>query len=294
MSQASPLFSSLFRLARPWQFLAGVLVYSIGGGIVHFLGGNIDWSVYIIGQACFSLLQISSHYLGAYYETFARQNGQDMDTSVLRPILLQITITILTIGAVLTVLLIVRGALNLAGFFVLGLAFLIAFFYAVPPYRLTDSGYGELAQAVFVANLAPAWAFILQTGELHRLLAMLTFPITAVYLAMGLAQSMQGYAGDLKRQHKTMMVRMGWQRAVSLHNYLIISAYLLIGLAGILGLPWSLAWPVLLTLPIGIFQLWLMYQIVSGARPRWPLLKIVSASLVGLMAYLVSLALWTG
>ncbi len=290
----SSLFSDLFRLARPWQLLAGVLLYNVGGGIVHFLGGGIDWNVYIIGQACFTLLQLSSYYLSAYYEVLVQQDGQAVGTPVLRPILLQIAITILTIGAVLTVLLTVRGVMTLPGFFVLGLAFLLAFFYAVPPYRLTDSGYGELAQAVFIANMAPAWAFILQTGELHRLLAMLTFPLTTLYLAMGLAQSMQGYAGDLKRRHKTMMVRMGWQRAVSLHNFLILGAYLLIGLAAILGLPWSLTWPVLLTLPVGLLQLWLMYQIVSGARPRWLLLRTVSASLVGLMAYLISLALWTG
>jgi len=289
-----PLFSSLFRIARPWQLLAGILLYNVGGGIVHFLGGGIDWNVYIIGQACFTLLQLSSYYLSAYYGVFVQQDGQAVENPVLRSILLQITVTILTIGAVLTVLLIIRGVMTLPCFFVLGLTFLLAFFYAVPPYRLTDSGYGELAQAVFVANLAPAWAFILQTGELHRLLAMLTFPLSSIYLAMTLAQSMQWYAGDLKRQHKTMMVRMGWQRAVSLHNFLVIGAYLLIGLATVLGLPWSLTWPVLLTLPVGLLQLWLMNQIVSGARPRWLLLRAVSASLVALMAYLVSLALWTG
>jgi 1,4-dihydroxy-2-naphthoate octaprenyltransferase len=175
----------------------------------------------------------------------------------------------------------------------LGLAFLVAFFYAVPPFRLVYSGYGELALSLQMANIIPALAFLLQVGNLHRLLAMITFPITALYLAMLLALSLEGYASDEKYRRKTSMVRLGWQRGMNLHNLLILFGFLLFGLAAILGLPWSLTWPGLLGLPLGLFQIWQMSLIASGAKPRWRLLSFNAVATVVLTAYLVTFTLWT-
>jgi 1,4-dihydroxy-2-naphthoate octaprenyltransferase len=78
-----------------------------------------------------------------------------------------------------------------------------------------------------------------------------------------------------------------------MHNLLILFAYLLLGLAASLGLPWLLTWPVLMTLPLGLFIIWLMMRIAGGAPARWGLLNFSSVALVALAAYLVTLALWT-
>jgi len=146
--------------------------------------------------------------------------------------------------------------------------------------------------AFFMANLIPALALLLQIGELHRLVAMCTFPLTMLYLAMSLALSLEGYASDLKYGRRTAMIRLGWQRGMVWHNILILAAYFFIGFDLFLGLPWSIAWPALLTLPLGIFQIWQMVQIAGGAKPRWRLLAFNAVATVGLTAYFLTFTLW--
>jgi 1,4-dihydroxy-2-naphthoate octaprenyltransferase len=296
------LTSILFQYARPWSLLAGIILYALGGGIVHYLGFQINWSVYWLGQATVSLLQTSSYLLKAYYDLLEQpvrrrrpdpENDEDQPVEVPRHVVLQIAITTLSVGAVLTVLLLAQGALNLPAIIILGAAFFLSFFYAVPPVRLVYTGYGELVQAVLITNLIPTLAFLLQVGVFHRLLVMLTFPLTLLYLAMVLALSLHAYTDQMRQNRRTLMMRLGWQRGMFLHNVLIFMAYLLLAIAAIFGLPWFLTWPGLLTLPLGVFQVWHIIRIANAYPPRWRLLTLTAISLVGLTSYLLALALWT-
>lgn len=305
-SSPSPILL-LFQYANPWLLLAGIVFYTLGGGVVLFLGGAIDWVNFWLGLVMLLILMASSFYLKSYYDTFETnpqlhlpprlrllRKDEEAAAGLPRALFLQVSITTLTVGAVLTVLLFQRGALNPPAFILLGIAFLLAFFYAVPPLRLVNTGYGELTQALLIVNLFPALSYLFQTGELHRLLAMLTFPITALFLAMQLAFGLPDYASDLKSGRKSLMLRLGWQQGMNLHNILILSSYIMIGLAAILGLPWALTWPGLLTLPFGIFQIYQMTLISNGAKPRWRLLLLTAMATMGLMTYMITLALWTG
>ncbi len=310
MNHSKPTPAALLvRYARPWALLAGILLYALGAGIVNYLGYPLNWTIYFLGQAVVTLLQVSSYYLKEYYDLLEKPQPprqprrgprndpedpeQEQVVELPRMVVLQAAVTSLTIGAVITVLLIAQQAVTPAVLIILGVAFLLAFFYAVPPLRLVYTGYGELTQAILLTNLFPALAYLFQTGELHRLIGMLTFPLTALYLAMALARQLPSYATDLRNNHPNLLVRMGWQRGMFLHNLLIFFAYLLLGLAALLGLPWGLTWPVLLALPVGLFQIWQMSRISAGAPPSWRLLTISAISLVGITAYLINLALWT-
>ena len=298
------LAQKFIEYTHPLTLLAGVLLYSLGGGVAHYLGIQIDWLIYWLGQGCIILLQLSSSLLKVYYDfpedirrkrRDTRVPRQDEDERFLQKIAaLQAAITTLTIGSFLTVLLYTNGAINLAALFILGAAFLIAFFYAVPPLQLVYSGYGELAFAIFLANLTPAFAFILQAGELHRLLAMLTFPLTALFLAVSLALSLQPHAANLKRNHRTLMVRIGWKLGFQLHHIMVLVAYLMLGIATLLGLPWELSWPAFLTLPVAIYQIWIINQVALGETPRWTIINFTVLITFGLTAYFMSFALWTG
>ncbi len=296
----------LIHYTRPWSLMAGVLTYILGGGIVKYLGHTLQYSRFWTGMLAVILLMLASYVLKLYYDLIdaanpLRRMKKDLDEFDLlavqrlsRPSVLLAAFTILTAGAAVTVLLITEGAISFAGLVILGAAFLLAFFYAVPPVRLVYRGYGELAEGILVASLAPALAFILQTGDLHRLLPMLTFPLLALFLALRLAQSLEHYARDQKLLHRTMMIAVGWQRGMQLHNILILAAYLLLGIAAAFSLPWSLTWPGLLTLPVGLYQIIQMNQIAGGAKPSWRLLRLTSAATFALTVYLLSLAIWTG
>lgn len=296
------VWREMLRLARPWLLAGTLLFYAIGAGIANFLGTRIDIAAYILGQACVLLLVLSSAYLSEYfamleYPVLKRgQNGANRAEEFLRlrNALVQAAAVALTVGAVLTVMLFARGAVNLPAILFLGTAFLLPFFYAVPPMRLARSGYGELVTALFLTGITPALAYALQTGETHRLLILLTFPLTAICIAMLLANDLETYYTDIKDGRKTLMVAVGWQRGMSLHNILVLFSYLLVGLAAVLKLPWPLAWPMLATMPVGLFQIWQMWQINNGVKPRWRLLRMTAYASFGIMAYLVAFALWTG
>src|SRR5450759_5056911 len=292
------------KLFRPLFLLGGILLYALGAGIARFLGNNIDWQAYLLGQACATLLQLAPIFLKEYFDSFStpprpfrrpeNQSEEKVPYTVGRLPALLISATILTVGAVLTVLLYRNGNMKLEAFTIVGIAFLITFFYATPPVRLIHSGYGELATAIIMSNLIPAFAFLLQAGGFHRLLAMATFPLTPIYLAMTLALSLPTYATDIKYENRTLLVRMGWQRAMSLHNVLILRGFLLIALAMVLGLSWHVIWPVFLALPVGLFQIWQMDQIKEGAKPRFRLLTVTAIATFGLVAYLFAFTFWTG
>jgi 1,4-dihydroxy-2-naphthoate octaprenyltransferase len=145
----------------------------------------------------------------------------------------------LTVVASLTVLLLRNARPAPPVLLIMALAFLGSFFYSAPPLRLAASGYGELTTSILVANLVPAFAFLLQTGELHRLVAMSTFPLTLLHLAMMLTFELPDFASDIKHGKRTLMVRLNWQNGMALHNYLILGAYLPLGLA-VYGLPMRL------------------------------------------------------
>lgn len=296
------IWKEMVRLSRPWMLAGTVLFYAIGAGIADFLGTRIDLAVYLLGQACVLLLALSSAYLSEYFSMLEYpllKRGQNSANRAeeflrLRNALIQAAAVVLTVGAVLTVMLFTRGAGNLAVILFLGAAFLLAFFYAVPPLRLARSGYGELVTALFLTAITPAIAYALQSAETHRLVILLTFPLTAMCIAMILAIELETYFSDIKEGRKTLMVAIGWQRGMSLHNILVLFSYLLVGLAAVLKLPWPLTWPLLATLPIGLFQIWQMWQIGNGQKPRWRLLRMTAFASFGIMAYLIAFALWTG
>ncbi|MEA4908686.1 MAG: UbiA family prenyltransferase [Chloroflexi bacterium] len=305
-NQNSNLLTYFVRILRPGTLLAGILLYTLGVGIANYLGETINWSVFGTGLSLVLILLVSCFLLKALYDLPAADpsrsqhkaressTGPEVPENLTRTTLLPVAFSALTVGAVLTVILYSQGAVTPPTMVILGAAFVAAMIYAIPPYRLVYSGYGELIEAILLASFIPALAYSFQSGELHRLLAMLTFPLMALYLAMRLAGSLPGYMQDIKDERSTLMVRLGWQRGMNLHNLLILFAYLLLGLAAVLGLPWSLTWPGLLTLPLGIFQIWQMAQISAGASPRWRVLTLTALAVFGFTAYLLAFALWTG
>ncbi len=306
MNRLSSLLPSglirFLRLSRPFFLLGGVLLYALGVGIASYLGNPINWTAYLLGQACVTLLQLSAQYLNEYFDAEAdRDNpnrtmftGGSGETGLPRQTALLAAITTLSIWAVVTVLLYAGGYLNLVLLVILILAFLGAFFYSTPPIHLASTGYGELTTSILSANLVPAFAFVLQTGTLHRLVGITTTPLTLLHIAMLIAFSLPDYATDIKHGKRNLLVRLGWQRAMQIHNILLGGAYLFL-LAGIFyGLPLALAWPGFISLPFAAYQVWHIIQIEEGAPTRWSLLTYNALVIFGGTAYFLALAFWTG
>lgn len=294
----------LIRLSRPLFLLGGVLMYALGVGIARYLGMGIDWGVYFLGQFWVTTLQLAGQYLNEYFD--APQDNQNTNRTPFtggsgalgpdglpRRTALIAAAGCLAVTASLTVLLLSTASIAPGTLLIMAIGLLGALSYSVPPVRLSSTGYGELVTSFLVANLVPAFAFLLQSGDLHRLLAMATFPLTMLHLAMMLAFEFPDYATDIRLGKRTLLVRMGWQRAVLLHNMLILFAYVTLGLAVILGLPFFIALPSLLTFPLGFLQIWQMRRIADGAKPNWTALALTGIALFTVVAYLLTFAFWT-
>jgi 1,4-dihydroxy-2-naphthoate octaprenyltransferase len=294
----------MIRLARPYFLLGGILLYALGGGIAHYLGVTINWNVYLLGQLWVTLLQLSTQFLNEYYNAAADVDNPNRTpfsggSGVLGPGKLPprtaLTAGMATLAALapVTVLMMATGGLSPVAVFIMVLAFLGAFFYSTPPVRLESTGYGELTTSILVAFLVPAFAYVLQADDLHRVVAMVATPLAFIHMAMLITFELPDYFTDLKHDKRTLSVRMGWQRAMNLHNLLIVGAYLLLGIALWVGLPSSIVLPAMFTIPLGIFQIWQIQRIQAGTKPNWMGLTLTGLATFAGMAYLLAFAFWT-
>ncbi len=292
--------SSYWFFVQPQLMVWVLLTYSIGIGLVHYLGGDLDWATILLGALLGPLLLAGRNYLLAYFDHPKSQTcGLHADDPryerlnlLERQTLLIIALTILTTGALVTVLLIFRHALNLSALMMLGIALLLAYFSAVPPVQLERKGYGEIAESIIVANLIPAIGFLLLEPEIQTLLVMLTLPLTFLYLALRIVLSLENYAFDRTHRMQTLVIRLDWQKAMTAHNYFILLAFLCVVIFAVFGQPWSITWPMLLTLLIGGWQIIQILGIMAGKPPRWKMLKLTAIGTFVVMAYLVSFSLW--
>jgi 1,4-dihydroxy-2-naphthoate octaprenyltransferase len=298
MNVTSDQVRQFINLSRPLPLLIGGLVYGIGATIVAFLGRPINWSLYFLGQAIVSLLQLTSHYLLEYHEMkqereenhpfpYLNPRGSLGSVGLPREVALYAAIVCLVLVATLTSILLVSGSFPLLAWLILLLIFLGTFFYNTPPIRLIASGYGELTYSVVIAALIPSLAFTLQTGEFHRLLIMSTSPLVALHLAMMISFELPDYAHDIKTEKRTIMVRLGWASAMRLHDLAIIFALVSFVVAYINGLPRRVTFGVLIALPLAITQIWQMQRIRRGFPVRWRPLTFGALGLFGLTSYLV-------
>ena len=294
------------RLSRPTFLIGPVLTYALGLGIARYLGHLLHTDLALLGLLWVSAMQLSTHYLNEYFDTEADNRNQhrtwfsggsgvlgDAEDQLPRYVALLAAASTLTLVALATFGLGRLGALDPTVAAILLIGFLGAFFYSVPPLNLAASGFGELITAALVANLVPALAFTLQVGELHRLLAMATFPLTGLHLAGILAFEFPDYATDLKFEKRTLLVRLGWQPAMLAHNLLLLASYAVLGASYAFGLPAAIALPAFFTLPLAALQVWYMQRIAQGIKPNWNALTLNAVAIMGATVYLLAYAFWT-
>jgi 1,4-dihydroxy-2-naphthoate octaprenyltransferase len=289
------VISIFLKTVRPLFLLSVILLYLLGVGMARYNGANLNWDLVLLGQLWLLALQLGGLFLHAYFnipsESTPGEDGEDLPARFSRPARLLVAYAFLAAAASLSVLLI-RVVDTPSVFLLMSVMACGVLCYPVPPFRLEYSGYGELVLSLLIANLTPALGYLLQGGDSLRLLAMVTFPLTALHLAMLLVFSLSTYAGDIKYARRTLMIRMGWQNGMLVHNILILGAYLLLMLAITFGLPWKIGVKALLTLPIGVLQIWTVNRIAAGAKPHWKSLTVMAVALFGITAYLLAFSFW--
>ena len=300
------IFRLIIQLSRPLYILIAILLYMLGVGIARYLTGQVDWTSYILGFAWVVLLLLGFQYLSEYFypdnmydgqkwwfTPFSGGSGAIGIGKLSRQVALWAGLTCLTITASFTVIIYQYQKLTGQNTLILVLMVLGELAFSLPPLRIVTSGYGELMMSIIMVGLIPAMAFSLQGHEIHRILIMVSFPLATLYLGMLLALEFPSYASDITHGRRPILVRIGWQRGMVLHNLLILGSFVILGMAFIYGLPISIGWPVIFILPVGLFQVWMMIRIADGAKPNWNLLILIALATFGLTAYLLTFSFWT-
>ena len=285
----------MLSLLRPVHTLLLALAYLLGASLARYLGAEFDLLAFLLGLLWLSFLLTAANLLDAAYrnpaEPFLPEQTPRQRDEYRRKLLVVAAALLTLVGALTVPLVALRLAQPLALVF-LALSGLTAVLYAVPPVRLANRGAGEFALAFLVAILAPALAFSLQYGELHRLLAAYIFPLAFLALAAFLALNFPAFSLDQKYARQSLLVRLGWQAAIPAHNGFLAAAYLLLAAMPFFGVPFRLAWPGLLTIPLAAFQVYQFRRLADGEKPVWPLLSSLAVAIPGLTAYLLTLTLW--
>jgi 1,4-dihydroxy-2-naphthoate octaprenyltransferase len=288
------VIAHLFHSIRPLFLLNVILLYMLGIGVARYNGAFINWDLVILGLLWLLALYVGGSFLHTYFNNRSRNisgEGKDLPEEISRPAMLWIAYGSLATLASLSIL-VIHAVKSPAIILIMFTLVIGALSYSVPPIRIEYSGYGELVLSTLVVNLIPALGYQLQGGDTLRLLAMVTFPLTALHLAALLVFSLSTYAADLKYDRRSLMIRMGWQNGMLLHNLLILFAYLILILSVTFGLPWKVGMPALLTLPIGILQIWMVNRIAAGVKPQWRALKVLAGACFGITVYLLTFNFW--
>lgn len=297
------VLAAFLRISKPLLILAITLLYIMGAGIAHYLGQLFDWNAFILGLIWILLVQLSSIYLNEYfYRDYLDAEHPRSSLSgglgalglgnLPRTVPLIAGFTALTIAASISVVLYQMTIFTPTTLIAFIAFFVLSLMMVLPPIRLVATGYGEITSSLNISFVVPVLGFLTQTGELHRLVPMLTFPLVFLQFAMILAAELPSYAQDLKYGNRTLMVRAGWEVGMRFHNISLFVAYLILSLALVFGLPLAIGLPAFLTFPLAIYQIWSMIRIASGGKPNWRLLTLMSGSIFGLTAYLFAFTLW--
>lgn len=294
----------LLRLSHPPLLLIAAVLYFLGTGIARYFGLTIDWTIYGLGQIWLILVQFITYALNEYFETSEELSHPSKtlltgSSGVLelgklpRPTALWSSVfTGLAVGMI-TVLILSRARGSFEIPLIMLIMILVGLVNSIPPMRLSASGYGELLSGFFFTALVPVFAFTMQSGSLHRLLTLIALPLLFFYLALMLAIEFPDYASDSKYDRRNLLLRLGWQRGMILHNLLVVAGFLFLALAVFFGLPIMIAVPIIAVLPVGFVQIWLMDRIGQGKKPNWNLLMVLAVSTLGLTAYFLIYGFWT-
>ncbi len=268
---------------RPLWLLNVALTYALGASIARYLGISLDLNRFLLGSAWLLSLQLGGHSLDLYFAQPAslRANSSDNNQS------LWAGVAALSTTALLTIPFVRADIANNSALFIMILLVGGMIAAAISPLRLVDSVYRELTLSILGVVLVPAFAFLLQAGSLHRFVAMSVFPLMLLHTSALIIFKFPTFYHDSQHEKQSLLVRAGWQRGMHIVNILILSAFLLLGFAMLMGLSPAIVWPTFFVLPLAFFQIWYLSRIAAGAKPHWKVLSGSAISVYALTSYLL-------
>ena len=234
------------RLSRPHFLLGGFLMFGLGAATADGLVA----AGYVLGQTMVTCAQVTAHYVNEYADVEpdkAVQNrtlfsgGSGMLVSSLAPTVAWRAAWVSTALAVVFAGALVVHSPAAAGLGLLALA--VSWAYSMPPIRLLNTGWGELATSLVVVGLVPLIGSLSQGGPLTAELAWSIAILVPVHMAMMLAFEIPDLVTDAEVGKTVLAVRIGqrWTEQAIL-ALLALSALVAVVGAAVIGRPGVALW----------------------------------------------------
>jgi 1,4-dihydroxy-2-naphthoate octaprenyltransferase len=257
------------RLARPLFLVGGFVFYGLGAAVAVHEGSTLHWPSLLLGQVAVTAIQLMTHFSNDYYDLEADRRNQTptrwsggsrvLAEGLLPPraaLGVAVVCAVVALAAIATLTVILQPA----GWSVLLLllALFLTWEYSAPPLRLHSRGLGEATVALVVPVLTPLTGYTIQAGQPALMPLLASFPLACLQAAMILVINGPDAAGDRAAGKRTLVLRLGPERAARFHRALLAAAYLATPLLVGLGLPPLVAAAVWLPLPLAVWLAWRM------------------------------------
>jgi 1,4-dihydroxy-2-naphthoate octaprenyltransferase len=292
------MFRAWIRTVNPMVLVCSSLTFVLGAGIADYFGYTFDGWRYLVGTMIVVMLVAAGEMLYLYIRLVTKgalpfsAKANEVPEKSPSPLALIAVISTLLVASVVSGLKLEGDSpdAGLAILFLIAITLMAVIINGTPALRY--SGYGELAQALMIGSMIPAFSFVIQAGKLHPLILPATLPFVLIWMAVTLVFELAGYGSDLSRERHNLLIRLGWQRGILFHHVLLLVACIFWGLTPVFGLAWRLTWPVLFILPSILIQIWLVNRIALGYPPRWLILKTIAIINFILPIYLLASRFW--
>lgn len=286
----------ILKSINPIRTLTLLMTYAMGAGLVQYVESIRSMNV-MFGGGVFLLLVLLAlddlRNLPALSETNRiHANADAKSNRFFRLLIWLIAALFMTVAATLYIGWLVNGILWPGMNLIMVLIAVLGGLYFLMSARSNLQPYQLLVEVLLVVVIPPAMGFFLQSETAHRFLTPIVIGLVPFYLAYRLLEMLKSLYVDQQQQRRTLVVAIGWERAMVLHNVLILLGYVLFALSTLMGFPWRLLWPIFLTLPIGLLEIWLMERVRRGGKPLWRVMQIAAASVLIIPIYMIAFAFW--
>lgn len=284
------------RLTRPLFLLGGVMLYLLGTLAAVTAGAKFNITHFLLGQWLVTSIQLMTQYSNEYYDiesdrinsrrTWLSGGSGILANGAVSPragLFAALCFALLSLAALFFAAKQVPVVL-LVGLFSLALAWS----YSGPPLALARTGWGEASASILVALIVPVTGYIMQSGgQVSRVLIVACIPIVLIHLAMLIAFQIPDRYADEMSGKRTLLVRLGTQATLWLHNLsLFLAACVILALSLI---HWPGAQYIWLALPFLIWQALRINRFISAPSPRWGWLTTSALAL-----FVLIVGLWLG
>lgn len=234
------------RLSRPHFLLGGALMYAIGA-----VSAGVDSvGTYLLGHAMVTMAQLTAHFINEYADVetdrlvtsrtfFSGGSGVLAEEKLAPRVALRAGLVTSAMALALSAAVAsVSPLAALVGLLALG----VSWGYSMPPMRLLDTGWGEVATSAVVTIAVPVVGALVQGGPIAVDLVWKMAALFPVHVAMMLAFEIPDLATDRAAGKTVLAVRIGPARTQHLIGLLLLIMVVIVATATTSGAFSATAW----------------------------------------------------